>query len=125
MALWRFTPPTTYEGIQPWEEIERQGRWDYRWSLYFFKENRGQSVWQDSAFIWHIGRFPTFDDLNQALWFYPGGAVSVVSDTNKAAIIAASIGVTSANFTAAGATDVLTPPPHSDIWQPMPPATNT
>ncbi len=125
MTLWNFTPPTVYEGLQPWEEVQRQGRWDYRWSLYFMKENRGQSVWQDSGGTWHIGRFPTFDDVNQARWFYYGGQVSVVSDANKAAIIAAGLGIDSTYFTAANATATLTPPPHADNWQPMPPATNT
>lgn len=115
MAVWYFNPPTVDEGPASWES-----------RLFIrYKLTRGISVWKASSGAWYANRYPTFDDVNQADWFYYGGKQAVVDDTNKADMIAASIGVTEANFTAAPADTPITPPPLTGENTSPPPATNT
>lgn len=121
MAVWYFDPPTVEEGMQPWEVYRNQGRFDHRWGERYFRLKRGYSVWKNASGVWQINRFPTFDDVNYALYFFYGGARSVVSDAIKAEIIAAGLGIDSTYFTEAPAGTELTSAPKGDDHKPMPP----
>lgn len=90
MAAWLFTTPVVIEGPASWENplFER------------VKLSRGVTVLNNNGTYTTV-RFPTQDDLAGATVAYQGGYQYVVDDATKAALIAAGIGVTSANFTPA------------------------
>lgn len=91
MATWTFRTPSVNEGPVTW--TDRLG--------LRLKLPRGISVLEGPAGVYTTRRFPTQDDLAAAVSYYLGGTEHVVDDTTKAALIAANIGVTSANFSPA------------------------
>jgi ferredoxin-NADP reductase len=67
------------------------------------KLTRGVSVTYQGGGAYTAVRYPTQDEITASLangQFYMGGTENVVDDATKAALIAAGIGVTAANFTA-------------------------
>lgn len=86
---WIFLPPTVEEGPASWED-----------RLFLrVKLTRGISVLEGPPGAYRVARFPTQDEITAAVTAYLGGHLYQVDDTTKAALIAANIGVTDANFT--------------------------
>lgn len=89
MTTWTFRTPTVDEGPASWED-----------RLFVrIKLARGISILEGPAGVYRQARFPTQDDLSGAVSYYLGGNEYQVSDATKAALIAAGVGVTNANFT--------------------------
>lgn len=89
MANWTFTTPTVDEGPASWDD-----------PLFLrVKLARGITVLETSG-VYSSLRFPTQEELSAATTVYMGGHEYTVDDDVKAALIAADIDVTSANFTA-------------------------
>jgi hypothetical protein len=89
MADFIFTTPSVEEGPIGKHRL-----------FYFFKRNVGISVVKQSG-TYKISRYPLDSSVESYEEFYIGGHKHIVNDTIKAALIAAGIGVTEANFTAA------------------------
>ncbi|MGV9850422.1 hypothetical protein ACWDWU_16880 [Streptomyces sp. NPDC003442] len=89
MALWTFRTPSVDEGPASWDNP----------LFYRVKLTRGISILETSG-VYRAIRFPTQDEIAAATTAYMGGHEYTVSDTVKAALIAAGIGVTETNFTA-------------------------
>jgi hypothetical protein len=89
MATWRFTTPVVAEGPATWTD----------WMFIRVKLNRGISILEGPPGTYRAARFPTQDEITAATTLYMGGHEYVVDDATKAALIAAGVGVTSANFT--------------------------
>jgi hypothetical protein len=89
MADFIFTTPSVEEGPIGKHRL-----------FYFFKRNVGISVVKQSG-IYKISRYPLDSSVESYEEFYVGGRNHIVNDTTKAALIAANIGVTEANFVAA------------------------
>ena len=65
----------------------------------FYNRSVGVSVYKDNG-VYATTRYPAADDIKTWDEFYQGGSKYVVNDATKAAIIAANIGITEANFVA-------------------------
>ena len=89
MADYIFTTPSVEEGPTGRHRL-----------FYFFKRNVGISVVKQNG-TYKISRYPLDPSVESYEEFYIGGHNHVVSDTIKAALIAANIGVTEENFAAA------------------------
>ena len=89
MASWTFRTPTVDEGPAAWSN-----------RLFLrVKLPRGITVLNNGG-VYTAVRYPTQDELAAATAAYQGGHEYVMDDATKAALIAAGIGVTEANFTA-------------------------
>jgi hypothetical protein len=94
MALYTFRPPTVDEGPASWND-----------RLFLrVKLARGISIQELPQGTYRALRYPTQDEIAAATTFYMGGHEYLVSDTVRAALIAAGVGVTSTNFSAAPGT---------------------
>ena len=89
MTAYAFTPPTVEEGPASWND-----------RLFLrVKLSRGVSILEGPPGSFRAVRFPTQDEIAaSAPHFFQGGHVYIVDDGLKAALIAAGIGVTDANF---------------------------
>lgn len=87
MATWTFRTPTVEEGPAGLDPL-----------FHRVKLTRGVSVFNNSG-VYTTARWPTQDEIAAATFAYLGGHEYVVDDATKAALIAANIGITSANFT--------------------------
>lgn len=89
MASWTFRAPTVDEGPATWTD-----------RLFLrVKITRGITVLNNGG-VYTAVRFPTQDEITAATAVYMGGHEYTVDDATKAALIAAGVGVTEANFTA-------------------------
>jgi hypothetical protein len=89
MSSWTFRPPTVEEGPASWED-----------RLFLrVKLTRGISIQELPQGSYRALRFPTQDEIADAVTFYMGGHEYVVDDATKAALIAANVGVSDSNFT--------------------------
>ena len=89
MADWTFTTPHVDEGPAAWSN-----------RLFLrVKIARGITILETGG-VYTAVRFPTQDELEAADAAYMGGHEHTVDDDIKAALIAAGVGVTEANFTA-------------------------
>jgi hypothetical protein len=89
MADYIFTTPSVQEGPIGKHRL-----------FYFYKRTVGVSVVKQNG-SYRISRFPLDPSVETYEEFYIGGHKHTVNDATKAALIAASIGITEANFTAA------------------------
>lgn len=91
MADWTFKTPSVDEGPVTWTDpLFRR-----------LKLARGISILEGPPGTYRAARFPTQDEIAaSAPGMYMGGHEYVVNDATKAALIAAGVGVTEANFTA-------------------------
>ena len=89
MADYIFTTPSVQEGPMGKHRL-----------FYFYKRSVSKSVVKQNG-TYRINRYPLDPSVETYEEFYIGGHNHVVNDTTKAALIAANIGVTEANFTAA------------------------
>lgn len=88
MSAWTFRPPTVEEGPASWED-----------RLFLrVKLTRGISIQELPQGTYRALRFPTQDEIAQAVNFYMGGHEYLVDSVTKAALIAAGIGVTDSDF---------------------------
>jgi hypothetical protein len=89
MATWTFRTPSVDEG---------PASWDNR-LFYRVKLARGISILEGPPGTYRAARFPTQDEIAASQpHMYMGGHEYEVDDATKAALIAAGIGVTEANF---------------------------
>lgn len=89
MAAWTFRTPSVDEGPASWSD-----------RLFVrVKLARGITILETSG-AYRAVRYPTQDEIAAATTAYQGGHEYVVDDARKAALIAAGVGVTEANFTA-------------------------
>jgi hypothetical protein len=89
MSSWTFRPPTVEEGPASWDD-----------RLFLrVKLTRGISIQELPQGSYRALRFPTQDEIADAVTFYMGGHEYVVDDATKAALIAANVGVSDSNFT--------------------------
>lgn len=89
MAIWTFRTPTVSEGPASWND-----------RLFLrVKLDRGITVLEGPPASYRAVRFPTQDEIAAATTTYMGGHEYQVDDATKAALIAAGVGVTDANFT--------------------------
>lgn len=87
MTDWTFRTPTVSEGPASWSD-----------RLFIrVKLDRGITILETSG-AYRAVRFPTQDEIAAATTAYMGGHEYTVDDATKAALIAAGVGVTSANF---------------------------
>jgi hypothetical protein len=83
-----FQPPTVEEGPASWGD-----------RLFLrVKLTRGVTVLEGPPGSYRAVRFPSRDELTGATTAYMGGHQYQVDDATRAALIAAGVGVTSANF---------------------------
>lgn len=87
MSTWLFRTPTVEEGPAGLDPL-----------FHRVKLTRGVSVLNNSGTYTAV-RWPTQDEIAAATVAYQGGHEYVVDDATKAALIAAGIGITNANFT--------------------------
>jgi hypothetical protein len=93
MATWTFRTPSVDEGPASWSD-----------RLFVrVKLARGISILETSG-SYRALRFPTQDEIAASTTAYIGGHEYLVTDSVKAALIAAGVGVTTANFSAAPGT---------------------
>ena len=88
MANYLFTTPYVEEGPIGKHRL-----------FYFYKRNVGTSVVKQNG-SYRINRYPLDPSVETYQEFYQGGRTYTVDDNTRTALIAANIGVTSANFTA-------------------------
>ena len=88
MADYIFKTPTVREGPAGRHRL-----------FYFYKLDRGISIAKSGGTYSQV-RYPVDEDIADYDEFYRGGYNHTVDDTTRAALIAANVGVTSANFTA-------------------------
>ena len=88
MADYIFKTPTVREGPAGRHRL-----------FYFYKLDRGISIAKSGGTYSQV-RYPVDEDVADYDEFYRGGYNHTVDDTTRAALIAANVGVTSANFTA-------------------------
>jgi hypothetical protein len=90
MAAWTFRTPVVEEGPATWTD-----------RLFLrVKLSRGITILEGPPGHYRAVRFPTQDEqYASAPALYMGGHEYVVDDATKAALIAAGVGVTDANFT--------------------------
>lgn len=90
MATWTFRTPSVDEGPASWEDP----------LFYRVKLARAITVLEGPPGTYQAVRFPTQDEISaSAPGVYMGGHEYVVDDATRTALIAAGVGVTSANFT--------------------------
>jgi hypothetical protein len=90
MADWIFTTPHVDEGPAAWTN-----------PLFLrVKLARGITILEGPPGTYRAARFPTQDEIRDAVTSYMGGHEYTVNDATKAALIAADIGVTESNFEA-------------------------
>jgi hypothetical protein len=88
MPNYIFSTPYVEEGIVSPER------------LFIFRKRRvGKSVIKQGG-VYSVTRFPVDPGAESYQEFYQGGKKHIVDETTKAALIAANIGITEANFTA-------------------------
>jgi hypothetical protein len=93
MTTWTFRTPSVDEGPASWED-----------PLFFrVRLARGITI-LETAGAYRSVRFPTQDEIAAATTTYMGGHEYEVDGIAKAALIAAGVGVTSANFVPAPGT---------------------
>lgn len=85
---WLFRTPTVLEGPAGFDRLFGRVQID-----------RGVSVQELPQGSFRTMRFPTQDQIADAVNFYLGGHEYPVDDATKAALIAAGIGITNGNFT--------------------------
>lgn len=88
MADYKFTTPVVEEGPIGKHRL-----------FYFYKLDKGVSIAKSGGTYSQV-RYPVDEDIAGYDEFYRGGYNHTVDDTTRAALIAANVGVTSANFTA-------------------------
>jgi len=89
VSTWKFTTPHADEGPASWDD----------WLFVRIKLARGITILENPPGTFTAVQFPTQDEiLASAPRFYMGGHEYVVSDQDKADLIAANVGVTNANF---------------------------
>lgn len=90
MATWTFRTPSVDEGPASWDD-----------RLFLrVKLARGITILEGPPGTYRAVRFPTQDEIAaSAPGMYMGGHEYTVDDATKAALTAAGVGVTSANFT--------------------------
>jgi hypothetical protein len=88
MADYIFTTPTVQEGPSGNHRL-----------FYFYKRTVGLTVVKQNG-SYRINRYPLDPSVETYEEFYIGGHKHTVNDATKAALIAASIGITETNFTA-------------------------
>ena len=86
MTNYIFSTPTVEEGPSGAARL-----------FTFYRLKRGVSVAKRGG-VYTVERYSVQSDVNSAQEYYLGGSDYIVDDTTKAAIIAANIGVTEANF---------------------------
>lgn len=89
MATYLFTPPYVEEtpsGVQ------------HRLFMYLLKIRNGISIAKKDG-VYFQARYPHQDDIDTYQEFYSGGHKHSVSESTRTALLAASVGVTEANFT--------------------------
>lgn len=89
MTAWVFRTPVVSEG---------PASWDNRLFVRV-KLDRGVSVLEGPPGSYRAVRFPTQDEIAATTTTYMGGHEFVVTDATRAALIAAGLGITAANFT--------------------------
>jgi len=89
MATYTFETPTLEEGIS----VLGMPR-----LLDFYRLTHSYTVINKSG-VYSLTRYPAQDDLEGYTAYYMGGTKNTVSQAVKDAMIAASIGITEANFT--------------------------
>jgi len=94
MPTWTFRTPSVDEGPASWDDP----------LFYRVKLARGISIQELPQGTYTALRFPTQDEIADAVNFYMGGHEYVVDDTTKTALIAAGVGVTTDSFTPAPGT---------------------
>jgi hypothetical protein len=89
MATWMFRTPVQEEGPASWDD-----------RLFLrVKLARGITILEGPPGTYRAARFPTQDEIAaSAPGMYMGGHEYVVDDATKAALIAAGVGVSDANF---------------------------
>lgn len=88
MTLWTFQTPVAVEAPASWGD-----------RLFIrVKLARGISILEGPSGIFQAMRFPTQDEIAAAVTVYMGGHEYEVDDATKAALEAAGVGVTDANF---------------------------
>lgn len=85
---WLFRTPVVAEGPAGLDPL-----------FHRVKLDRGISISELPQGTYRALRFPTQDEIAAAFFFYMGGHEYEVDDATKAALIAAGVGVTEANFT--------------------------
>ena len=88
MANYTFRTPTFREGPAGGHRL-----------FYYYKLDKGYSVVKSGG-VYSLTRFIVDGDIPNYQEVYLGGRNHTVDDTTKAALIAANIGITEANFTA-------------------------
>lgn len=88
MANYTFKTPTVSEGPIGGHRL-----------FYFRKKNVGVSVYKSGG-TYKTTRYVQDSFRNEVDEFYDGGSEFTVDDATRTAMIAANIGITSANFTA-------------------------
>lgn len=88
MATYLFTPPYV-------EEVPNGARGVF---AYLLKIRNGISIGKLNG-VYFQSRFPAQDDIETYEEFYSGGHKHSVSESTRTALLAASVGVTEANFT--------------------------
>ncbi|MFF9268617.1 hypothetical protein [Streptomyces rochei] len=87
MATWTFRPPTVDEGPASWED-----------PLFLrVKLTRGISIQEKPQGSYRALRFPTQDEIAEAVSFFMGGHEYEVDDATRAALIASGV-VDASNF---------------------------
>jgi hypothetical protein len=88
MANWTFTTPAVEEGPAGGHRL-----------FHFYRLSKGITIVKDNGEYYQI-RYPVDEDLADYEEVYRGGYEHTVDDATKAALIAADVDVTEANFTA-------------------------
>ena len=88
MADYTFTTPRVQEGPSGRHRL-----------FYFYKRNVGTTVVKQNG-TYRINRYPLDPSVETYEEFYIGGHKHTVDDATRTALIAADIGITTANFTA-------------------------
>ena len=88
MADYTFTTPSVQEGPSGKHRL-----------FYFYKRNVGTTVVKQNG-TYRINRYPLDPSVETYEEFYIGGHKHTVDDATRTALIAANIGITTANFIA-------------------------
>lgn len=88
MADYTFTTPSVQEGPSGRHRL-----------FYFYKRNVGTTVVKQNG-TYRINRYPLDPSVETYEEFYIGGHKHTVDDATRTALIAADIGITTANFIA-------------------------
>lgn len=88
MPNYIFRPPTVAEGPAGGHRLFR-----------YYKLDRGITIIKSGG-VYRQTRYPVDEELSSYEEVYLGGRNHTVDETTKAALIAANVGVTEANFTA-------------------------